>query len=100
MQKISKTTLGTYVLSYFIIKTHLFDVDNFPRTFDMESPHSVAFQHQWLTSWQQPHPLIGSGNLLLTGPFLFSSVTAGTVCPQVRFVGTGGKFDAGFNFRK
>ena len=39
MQKIAKPILVTYVLSYFIIKTHLLDVDNFPQTFDMESPH-------------------------------------------------------------
>ena len=40
MQKIAKTILVAYVLSYFIIKTHLFDIDHFPRTFDMESPTS------------------------------------------------------------
>ena len=38
MPKIAKTILVTCVLSYFIVKTHVFDVDHFPRTFDMASP--------------------------------------------------------------
>ena len=34
----AKTILETYILSYFIKKVHLFDVDYFSRTFDLESP--------------------------------------------------------------
>ena len=36
--KMAKTILVTNVLSYFIIKNAFFDVEDFSRIFDMESP--------------------------------------------------------------
>ena len=40
-----------YYLSHFIKKKTLFDVDLFPRTFDMESPYSMIKRRNLPTSY-------------------------------------------------